>query len=378
MALLLVCAMLTGACGGTGEITDADAPGDLRGQDDYDSDLDTPIDPETGLPKDFIFSGVYEVTSNVDLAASGVFGQTVSSTLILLSNFHEDPAGAILELLAIYGVPVYSQVWAFVPGFLKDEIKKLLNEYVFETLFENVPIIDEIAMAIDEIASVSRNVEVVTHMKIIGGLRGSGNFASRQVITGIQFNLWGEQAVLPVPEELGNITKADTNAVLARLADPGGPQGRLTFGFQHFAIRYGDMIMDAVKKLVFEPKGAIDLSTYLMKLVNCTSVAESIGGVCVLGACIDDAISVASIDTFCRTGLILLGGTVEQSIRALEFPLMDFRDGTCDMYDVGYDDIVGDRKIDALANGVWTTQVTVGGKNFEIRSDWEGRRIADE
>jgi hypothetical protein len=48
------------------------------------------------------------------------------------------------------------------------------------------------------------------------------------------------------------------------------------------------------------------------------------------------------------------------------------------MYDVGYDDIVGDRKIDALANGVWTTQVTVGGKNFEIRSDWEGRRIADE
>jgi hypothetical protein len=378
IALLLVCAVFAGGCADTGQIYDPDAPGDLRGSDDYDSDLDTPVDPETGLPVSIIYSGRYEVTSDVDLAAAGVFGETVSGTLLLLSNFHEDPAGAILELLALYGVPVYSQVWAFVPGFIKDEIKKLLNEYVFETLFEAVPIIDEIAQTIDDIASVSRNVEVVTELQLIGGKRNGTGFASRQEITGLAFRLWGERAVLAVPPPLATITRADTNAMLGRLTAEGGPQGRMTFGYQHFAIRYGDMIMDAVKELVFKPKGAVDLPSYLMKLINCQGVADAIGGVCILGACIEDAISKSSIQLVCTSGLLLLGGTVEKTVRDMEFKLMDFQDGTCDMYDVGYEDYVGDHKIDALSNGVWNTQITVGDKTFQIRSDWEGRRIADE
>ena len=138
------------------------------------------------------------------------------------------------------------------------------------------------------------------------------------------------------------------------------------------------MIMDAIKDLVFTPRGAIDLSSYLLTLVNCPAVAETIGDACVLGACIEDAISVGDIETVCRTGLILLGGTVEMKIRSLEFKIMDFDKGTCDMYDVGYDDYVGDHKIDALSNGKWLTEITVGSKDFTIESDWEGRRIADE
>ena len=51
IALLVVCALFVGGTGcgdNTGEILDPNAVGDLRGADDYDSDLNTAIDPNTG------------------------------------------------------------------------------------------------------------------------------------------------------------------------------------------------------------------------------------------------------------------------------------------------------------------------------------------
>jgi hypothetical protein len=381
VALLVAFTIAASGCEGVGQITeDGKAWGTPSGGDDYQSDLDTPIDPETGLPVDVIYSGRYEVTSNVDLAASGVFGETVSGTLIHLSNFHENPAGAILELLALYGVPVYSQVWAFLPGFIKDKVKELLNQYVFQTLFDAVPIIDQIAQTIDDIASTSRNAEMLSEMVLMGGKRGRSAFAVHHELRGIKFRLWDEEAVLPVPDVLSQVTAADSGATLTRLTELGGPEGHMKFDFQHFAIRYGDMIMDAVKRLVFEPAGAVDLPSYLQTLINCPAVGETIGDFCipVTGPCIKDAVDPADIAQVCTTGLLLLGGMVEQQVRALEFKLIDFSAGTCDMYDIGYDDLLGDRKIDALANGVWDTMVTVGDQTFTIRTDWEGRRIGDE
>jgi hypothetical protein len=384
LALLVAAVFVVGACS-TGEIgalpSNGDyTPADPTVQDDDlhpggDQDDDGTGKNENGKP--LIFAGKYELTSIIDLAGAGIFGETISTTLIQLSLFHEHPATTILTLMATYNVPYYTQVWNVIPGFLKSLVTNELDKLIVEHLFGNVPAIDKAAQVVDDIASVSRNVELITHLTLQGpniawAMRGT------HTMQGLGFKLWTWHATIPIPMDFAQLTQLEVRALLTPKDFPTeGKGGILDLGKQNFAIPYGRMLMDALKEAVFKPAGAQTLGAYLLTIFDCNSIADGLGNACVLGACLKDVVAISDIDNFCRSGFSTLGLVVETAVRSLKFDLVDLNNGECVMYDKGYADTVGDGKMDAISDGSWDMAITVDGKNKTVKSPFDGKRIGD-
>jgi hypothetical protein len=382
LAWVVAAALLLGACssGEIGvlepEVVDPGYPladDDLRPGGDQD-------DGGTGTndnKKPLIYSGKYELTSIVDLAGAGIFGEVISTTLVQLSQFHEKPAETILTLMALYEVPYYTQVWNVVPGFLKSLITSELDKLIVEHVFGNVKAIDEAVKVVDDIASVSRNVELMTLLTLRGPSE-TWQMRGDHTMTGLGFKLWTWHAAIPIPQDFGQLTQLDVRAMLTPKDFPDGKGAILDLSRQNFAIPYGRMLMDALKEAVFKPAGAQNLAGYLNKIFNCQSIANALGNACVLSACFKDLVSISDINNFCTSGFTILGTVVEAAVRSLKFDLVDLQNGECVMYDVGYADTVGDGKMDAISDGKWDMAIKAAGKTKTVRSPFEGRRIADQ
>jgi hypothetical protein len=371
LALSLSLAASVG-CAGTPD--EASAPG----SDDFAPG--TVPDPGTGTdgtPRQMAYAGRYQLTSTIDAAGAGLFGDTISATLVDLSNFHENPAGTILDLLAVYQVPGYTEVWDALPGFLKDELEGWLNEYLFQALFEAVPAIDQAVQVVDDLATVSRNVEMRSEL-VLRGPGDAGDMTGTHTITGLGFTLWDQHAFIPLPAQVEQVAQIPVHATVTPRFTAGGPQALLQLDRQDFGIRYGDMIMDALAQLVFAPRGATDLAGYLNQVIDCQAVASWLGDRCLLGACVSDFVSVSSLAALCTGGLDLLGNAAESAVRSLKFDVLDLADGKCLLYDKGEDDAIGDYKISALTDGAWDTTITVGGVQQRVMAPFQGKRLADE
>src|SRR5262249_1327145 len=149
------------------------------------------------------------------------------------------------------------------------------------------------------------------------------------------FTIWGEHASIPLPDTFEQITQLEVRAGVMAVTngDGSGPQARLTLSPQNFAIPYGELVMDAIKDLVFVPGGAQDLGGWLNVLIDCQSIAMSLGDVCVLGECVSDVVSIADMAGFCKSGLNIVGFVVESEVRSLKIELADLQNGRCSMYD---------------------------------------------
>jgi hypothetical protein len=277
--------------------------------------------------------------------------------------------------MALYQVPYFSEVWNVLPGFIKDEVTNLLDQLIVDALFDNIPVVDQAAKLITDIGTASRNVELITDMTLKGVpplLKGD------HVMKSLGFTLWGNHATIPVPAVFQQITQLEVRASVMAIDGPlSGPQAHMTMSKQNFAIPYGDMIMNAVQKLVFEPDGAETLGAWLNVIINCNSVGSALGNICILGACVKDLVSISTMSNFCSSGLSIVGTVVEGEVRGLKIDLADLTNGACDMYDKGYDDAKGDGKMSALSNGTWDMLIHIGGEAHTVKSPFDGKRIGD-
>jgi hypothetical protein len=377
---LLALALLGAGCATT-EL--GPSPGDPGYTGNNDDDVHPNPDDPGVVPgsdgKPLLVAGRYELTSIVDLAGAGAFGDLISGTLVQLSMFHDNPAGTILELMALYDVPYYTQVWNVLPGFIKDQVESWLDDYLFDTLFEAIPALDQAVQVVDDVASVSRNVQMVTEMTLKGPFGTDKNLLrGDHHMKALGFTLWSYHARIDLPQQLSDVIGLDVRAQLSTDALPAGAAFKLSFSKQDFNIPYGEMIMDAIAQLVFMPKGAADLAGYLNVLIDCQDVANWLGGRCVLGLCVSDVVSTGDIKNFCTGGLNTLGFVVETAVRSLKLDLIDLDNGKCTLYDKGYADTKGDGKIDAIADGTWQTTISVSGSTKKVTAPFEGKRIADE
>jgi hypothetical protein len=381
IALGLLAVLLGGACN-SGELAGLKPNGDfVEDDDDLHPDTEDPGGDTGPGGRPLIYSGQYELTSIVDLAGSGIFGETISVTLVELSQFHEKPAGTILRLLALYEVPYYTQVWTVLPGFIKDPVAGLLDDLIRDHVFANVKAIDKAFQIVDDIASVSRNVELKTRMS----LRPPGAIPEvlrgEHIMTGVGFRLWSWNAEVPIPMDFAQIAQLDVRATLEPTEFPediGAEKGaRVTFSKQNFAIPYGKMLMEALKVAVFQPAGAQTLGEYLNKIFNCTQIGSSLGNLCILNACVKNLVSVSDLQNVCRSGMSTLGFVVETAVRSLKFDLVDLNNGVCEMHDIGYEDRTGDGKMHAITNGEWDMQIRVDGKSKIVKAPFEGKRVGD-
>src|SRR5215831_553205 len=156
-----------------------------------------------------IYSGRYQLVSIVDLAGANAFGDTISTTLVELSQFHDHPAATILDLMALYDVPYFAPVWDILPDFLKDPVTDLLDELIVDTLFDDIPAVDRAAEIITDVGTASRNVELSTEMTLVGPAAGTALLRGQHVLTGLGFHLWGAHAEIPVPDVFQQITQLE-------------------------------------------------------------------------------------------------------------------------------------------------------------------------
>ena len=231
----------------------------------------------------------------------------------------------------------------------------------------------------DDVASVSRNVQMTTEMTLKGPFGTKLNLLrGEHRMKGLGFTLWSYHAYIPLPEPLSDVISLDVRGELTRDNLPRDSAFRLAFNKQDFNIPYGDMIMDAIAQLVFMPVGAADLGGYLNVLINCPSVANWLGNRCILGLCLEDLVSIEDLSGFCHDGLGIVGFVVETAVRSLKLDLIDLENGKCVLYDKGYADTEGDGKIDAIADGRWETTIRISDTSKKVMAPFEGKRIADE
>jgi hypothetical protein len=382
LTTLFLLALLAGGCATTDL---GPVPGSDGHQDDGDDVHPLPDDAGVGNPDDpehpggLLVAGRYELVSIVDLAGANAFGDTISGTLVQLSMFHDNPAGTVLELMAIYQVPYYTQIWGILPGFIKNALEGWINDILFDTLFEAIPALDQAVQVVDDVASVSRNVQMTTEMTLRGPFGTKLNLLrGEHKMKGLGFTLWSYHAYIPLPGQLSDVISLDVRGELDKDNLPKDSAFRLAFNKQDFNIPYGDMIMDAIAVLVFMPVGAADLGSYLNVLINCPSVASWLGNRCIFGACLKDLVSIEDISGFCHDGLGIVGFVVETAVRSLKLDLIDLENGKCVLYDKGYGDTEGDGKIDAIADGQWETTIRISSTSKKVMAPFEGRRIADE
>jgi hypothetical protein len=379
-AWLVLAAVILGSACTQGEIGAVKPNGDFVSDDDDLHGGDAGVGGGPGspdaTPAPLVYSGKYELTSIVDLAGANVFGDTISGTLVQLSQFHEHPAATILNLLALYNVPYYTQVWTVLPGFIKDAISGWLDDLIVKQVFGNVPAIDKAAQIVDDIASVSRNVELVTDMTLKPP--GLGNvMRGEHIMVGLGFKLWTWHANIAIPQDFGQIAQLEVKATMTPKDFPDGHGATLAISKQNFAIPYGRMIMDALAEAVFKPAGATDLGSYLNKIFDCHAIAHALGDMCILGACVSDLVSDDSMENVCKSGLSTLGFVVETAVRSLKFDLVDLTNGKCEMHDKGYADTKGDGKMDAITDGNWDLVVHLNGVSKTVPAPFDGKRIGD-
>jgi hypothetical protein len=324
------------------------------------------------------YDGTYEVTTELDLAASGMLGDTVGGTLVLLSNFHDDPAGTLIGLLVLYDVPIITQVYDLLPGALEDELEGWLNDAVFDSLFAGLPAVEGVVDLIDDLASITRNVEMKTEL-VLGHPGAGGGMEGHHELSSFGFTYSGFTARIPVPDFAADLTAADPHArmLVVDSPNPAAPQALLEIDRHAFGIPYGEMMFSAIQDFIYAPLGVTSLGELLNRWIPCAGIASAVGDHCIWGACVNDFVSESEIASVCTDGLNLLGALVEDQIRSLRIDLLDFDMGRCEMYDVGYSDASGDFVIDALADGNWVTHVTMNGQSYTLESPFEAQRIAE-
>ncbi len=327
---------------------------------------------------DTLYHGGYEVTTELDLAASGMLGDTVGGTLVLLSDFHDDPAGTLIGLLILYDVPIITQIYDLLPGALESELEGWLNDAVFDVIFDGVPALETVVEFIDEVASISRNVDMKTALALEPPGAGGG-MEGRHELSSFGFHYRGFTATVPVPDFAADLTAADPHGRLMVVdsPNPAAPQALLEIDQHSFGIPYGEMLFSAISDFLYAPMGVTSLGGLLNAWIDCAGIASAVGDHCIWTACVNDFVSESEIASVCTDGLNLIGDLVDDQIRSWRFDLIDFEMGRCEMYDVGYSDANGDFTIDALAGGEWVTHVTMNGSSYTLESPFEGRRIAE-
>src|SRR5262249_32295889 len=233
-------------------------------------------------------AGHYELSNHFDLTTAGVLPDIANDTLRSLSGLKDNPAHTIISLLAAARSPTCSTSLGGLPDVLKNAIEGWFNDYVFHTLFNGVPVTQELASLIDDIASIATRFEVVTPLDLPAP-NPVGDAVATHSLSGIAFTLRGNRTVVLVPELVTALTRAGSvpaNAVHIVERSPKVEQGILHLGDHSFGVPLGAFLVHAVDMIASQRFGGSNLREALGNLVNCDMLAHNLASRCVGPVCL--------------------------------------------------------------------------------------------
>ncbi len=324
---------------------------------------DDPSDPNNPDGPDAVaqISGEYEVTSAFDLRNSPDMPAIVAGALGPLSGLADDPAGTLLD--ALEGTSV-GEVFDSLPSAVRSLVEDQINDYIQNQVYDGVPVVGQIADITDMVSSILTNFEVVTSLQVGNG-DAAGNANAQHGLLAIAYPQDGNRVVVATPEIINALSIARDVSVNVNL-----DASTINFGDHTLELPLGDFAVTAFHSALEAQFGIGDLSVALSDMVNCTSLASSIGDISVAGFTVVDE---AQLDDFCEQGLDLAAEQVDEQIRKLEFARLHFMggDGIVDM-ESKVDD-VGSSQVGTMS-GDWQSELAINNAGFAAPSSFKAVR----
>ncbi|MBL9013240.1 MAG: hypothetical protein JNL83_03635 [Myxococcales bacterium] len=283
-------------------------------------------------------TGTYSMRSTFDLAtnAPGKVGEVVN-TIIAATDGGDDPANWILE-----------QVIAKLPS---GTVKTLLNGarpfvagYLNDRLLEFAPdFVGTMVQMGHDFGAMAKNFGVNEQLQVTGA---PGAYSAQKTVVGAHFKI--DQ----VESDVAFADFGGQNIVVQNVAVTLDQTGKLGLGEHKLALKYGQVLhmgVDAVLVPMLDPT-ASNLGQLLQNQVDCTAVgnliASQIGG---FGA--------GALTTACNAGLTAGANFIYSKIDSIDGSALEFTlTGTAKALDKN-----GDKKIDSIATGAWSGNLSYGG-----------------
>ena len=239
----------------------------------------TPPDPTA------TYSGLYEVTSALDLTTGevlpGVMGPVVSS----LAFLKDCPGAAIIKMVDTFSPGTVPGSYNNPPpgvcptsgNFLRSLATSFVSTLVTNLVYNSYPAVSAIATIIDGLAEMFKYIDVIETIKV-GTPDASMGADVEQQITKVSVMMFGNKQTVPLSAVSMAAAYAKTRGSIAPL---NAPIADANFSFQaaqNLQIPVGETVYGAVGPILFAPFGATDLSGALKNIINCQQLTSNLSG----------------------------------------------------------------------------------------------------
>ncbi len=310
--------------------------------------------------------GTYELTTTYDLTQSEILPDLAGDVLGSLTGLQEDPAGTIVDLLQAANVPVVSTVLGLLPGILRDQVTNWINEYVFDHLYEGVPVTQEIAGWVDDIATGLTQFQVISQLEL-GTIDEAGNTIGRHRLSALRFQMHGASQTVDTPELIDQLTMAEDVSVNISFI---GEQGTMDVGDHGFNLPIGDFAVVALNAALQSQLGVANLSEALGQVIDCQGLAHSVADKCVAFVCVGHETELTGL---CEAGLSQVAHVVEDRLSSIGMASIHLAAGSAQVAASKSDD-ASVAKVSQFSAGQWQAGASLNGVELPIGATFVGAR----
>jgi hypothetical protein len=315
------------------------------------------------------YSGTFAVVTPLDLTQKGVLPGVLGPMLGALSELHDHPGKAILDIIAAANIPTVSDAVKGLPGFIYDLLSGALDTLIQKELYANVPIADQITSIISGITSLSNTVDLHASLTV----KAPGSNGSVEVdaqVTDVSFKLLDKTQLISFDAGEKAAATATLTGTLTPHANAPIADADLTMSGGKMTLPFGELLLQAAGPLLFAQfGGATNLHDALENLVPCQAAAADISSQ------LDGFLSETLVDQICTTAVGIIADEVTSLIDGVQLSNVGLNDGTATLLDVSKDKPQPDNQSDTLELGQWNISFDVAGSTVTVPSTFSGERV---
>lgn len=317
------------------------------------------------------YAGVYASVAPIDLTQNGVLPGVLGPALSALIELHDHPGKAIIDIIAIAGIPTVSDLVANMPQFLKDVLSGLLDKLITDQVYGNVPVVEQITNIVSGITELAKTIDVHNTLTIHTPA-ADGSAKVEQQVTDVGFTLLNKSQVVAFDaaekaaaySAMPGTVKAHANAPVA--------DADLTLAGGKMTLPLGGLLLQAAGPLLFSQfGGATTLDGALKNLVPCHDAAQSISDA--LGGYLSPAV----VEQVCTAALGIVAQTVTNEIDKIVLKDVQVTNASAYLLDVSQSKPQVDYQSDRIADGKWTWTFSVAGASVNVPSTLTADRVGD-
>jgi hypothetical protein len=313
-----------------------------------------------------VAAGRYELTTNID--ATGALPDGASEAIGLLEGLSDNPAGTIIALLEAADIPLASDLLNSVPAVLRGQVEKWINDFLFNQLFEGVPVTEQIADWTANLSILLTDFDLISKMDLSAPDGTGTSFADHQMAA-VAFTWGDERLLVDTPDIVDTLTMA-TDVSCTLEANASG--GAIDIDEHAFHMPLGDFAVVGFTMGLEQLVGFPNLGAALGAMIDCEGLADSVSSRCVINVCVGHRDELLAV---CQAGLELVADTIEARIASIDFAELALAEGRATLTAGDKQDAAGRALFDGMKSGTWQAAVNVDGVAVPVAATFTGRRL---